>query len=168
MTNIFIVSDTHFGHSNILNFTDYEGKKVRSFNDVTDMDEHMIQRWNTVVGHNDHVYHLGDVYFGKGYEVLYRLNGKKRLLVGNHDDPKSEHLLKHFEKIMLWRKFDDMILTHIPIHPTQFPGKTSYNLHGHIHGNVSPTPQHYNCCVEVQDYTPREITDIYKEIKHGK
>ena len=38
--------------------------------------------------------------------------------------------------------------------------KVSYNLHGHIHQNQSPTPQHINCCVEVQDYTPKSIEQL--------
>ena len=41
--NIWIVSDTHFGHANILNFTDSNtGAKVRTFNDMYEMDEHMV------------------------------------------------------------------------------------------------------------------------------
>lgn len=90
MSNIWIISDTHFNHKNILGFTDSEGKKFRGdlFKDVSDMNEQMIYNWNSVIKPEDKVYHLGDVYFGSQPEadaILSRLMGKKRLIVGNHD-----------------------------------------------------------------------------------
>ena len=67
MSNIWVISDTHFRHSNILNFIDHNtGKLVRPmFTDVDAMDEHIIERWNSVVKTGDTVYHLGDVVMGK-------------------------------------------------------------------------------------------------------
>jgi calcineurin-like phosphoesterase family protein len=97
MRDIFVISDTHFRHSAILSFKDRNGDPVRGhlFADVDAMDEHMIERWNSVVKQGDVVYHLGDVailktqsdeqWFKKNWA---RLNGSKRLIVGNHDDIK--------------------------------------------------------------------------------
>lgn len=167
VSNIFIISDTHFGHSNILSFKNKDGTKVRDFEDVEHMNEVMVERWNKVVGDSDIVYHLGDVYFDDGHKVLSRLKGKKRLLVGNHDNPKSEYLLKHFQKIMLWREFKefDCVMTHVPVHESSLY-KRKYNLHGHVHrGNhrgLIEDERYINCCVEVNDYTPRSIEDILK------
>ena len=62
--DIWVISDTHFDHANILNFTDAVGKPTRNFADVEAMNEHMIERWNSVVKPGDKVYHLGDVLFG--------------------------------------------------------------------------------------------------------
>jgi len=166
--NIWIVSDTHFGHANILNFTDSNtGAKVRTFHDMYEMDEHMVDRWNKTVKDEDIVYHLGDVYFDNGHQVLPRLRGRKRLILGNHDNAKSSYLQNHFQKIMMWRMWPefDCVLSHVPLHESSMY-KVTYNLHGHIHQNASPTPRHYNCSVEVQDYTPRNIEDIMKEIKN--
>ena len=50
----------------------------------------MIENWNSVVKKGDYVYHLGDVFFGskETFPALWnRLNGSKRLIIGNHDDP---------------------------------------------------------------------------------
>ena len=163
MTHIFIVSDTHFSHANILKFTDSTtGQRIRpQFNTVEEMDEHMVECWNSVVGHNDIVYHLGDVYYDNGHKFLSRLKGRKRLILGNHDNGKSEHIQKYFQKVLMWRMFPEFncVLTHVPMHESSMY-KVQYNLHGHIHQNASPTLRHINCSVEVQSYTPKLIQDL--------
>ncbi len=53
-----------------------------------EMNEYIIQKWNSVVKKDDTVYHLGDVGFGSLEEVkglIEKLNGTKILLRGNHD-----------------------------------------------------------------------------------
>lgn len=161
-SNIFIVSDTHFGHENILNFTDNSGNKIRSFYDIHHMNELMVENWNKTVNDGDIVYHLGDVYFGKGHEVLPRLKGRKRLIVGNHDNPKSEHILKHFQKVMVWRMFPEFnfVLSHVPLHHSTFEYKNLKNVHGHIHQNIIDDPRYINVCVEHTNYTPISIEEI--------
>lgn len=163
MREIFIVSDTHFGHGNMLKFTDSAtGARIRPLWESADeMDEYMIQKWNEVVRDEDIIYHLGDVYFRNGAEILPRLRGRKRLILGNHDNGKDQNLHKHFEKIMMWRMFPEFncLLTHVPVHESAL-FKVEYNLHGHIHQNASPTSKHINCCVEVQDYTPKSIEEL--------
>jgi calcineurin-like phosphoesterase family protein len=162
MTRIFIISDTHFGHENILRFRDSASNElIRNFSDVHDMNEHMVERWNKTINDDDIVYHLGDVYFGKGHEVLGRLKGRKRLILGNHDNAKDQNLQKYFQKISMWRMFPEYncLLTHVPVHESSLY-KVQYNLHGHIHQQASPTEKHINCSVEVQDYMPKLITDL--------
>lgn len=126
-----------------------------------------MDNWNRVVTLQDKVYHLGDVYFGRAEEaadLLARLNGKKRLIVGNHDNIKSSILHKFFQKISLWRQFPELglLLTHVPVHESvlgesRFTGKEMRNLHGHIHQNKSPSEKHINVCVEWTNYTPINI-----------
>ena len=86
----FLISDTHFGHGNILNFTRDDGTPLRGgFTDIDHHDEFLIQNWNKVVGVNDKVYHLGDVgfkSFAKLKETMDRLKGTKILIKGNHDN----------------------------------------------------------------------------------
>lgn len=78
----FFTSDTHFGHENIIKYSN------RPFRDVDHMNEEIVRRWNTVVMPDDVVFHLGDVALGpwqKWDSILTRLNGYKILVVGNHD-----------------------------------------------------------------------------------
>ena len=79
---IFIIADTHFGDENIRRYEN------RPFPDTETMDREMIKRWNETVGENDLVYHLGD-FCSQGEErcreLIAELHGRKRLLIGNHD-----------------------------------------------------------------------------------
>ena len=167
MRNIFVISDTHFGHSNILTFTNYDGSMVRSFSSCEEMDELMIENWNKTVSDQDIIYHLGDVYFGKGYNHLHRLKGRKRLIIGNHDNPKSEYLINSFEKIMMWRMFPEfnLLLTHVPVHEStlgerRFKNVPMTNIHGHNHCNPSPAGNYKCVCVEQTNYMPINIEEL--------
>jgi len=165
MSRIFIVSDTHFSHANFLRFKDENGNLIRNFSCVEEMDEFMVTRWNSVVEDQDIVYHLGDCYFADGHKHLPRLKGRKRLILGNHDNAKDQNLHKHFQKISMWRMFPeyDCLLSHVPVHESSL-FKVHWNLHGHIHQQASPTDRHINCSVEVQDYMPKLITDLVPKL----
>lgn len=174
MKNIWVISDTHFDHANILKFADDAGNLIRGsrFSSVDEMNEHIIGRWNSVVKPGDKVYHLGDVVFGDDKEAWMkrhwsRLKGRKRLVVGNHDNIKLMSSGGWFDKVDLWRMFPEfgLLLTHVPVHPStlgenRFDGHLMLNVHGHIHQNASP-PGNYRCvCVEQTDYTPVNIEDL--------
>lgn len=79
----WFTSDLHFGHSNIIRYSD------RPFADTEAMNEALIDRWNAVVGNDDEVWVLGDVALGGWRETLpshvRRLQGRKVLVPGNHD-----------------------------------------------------------------------------------
>jgi calcineurin-like phosphoesterase family protein len=168
MRDIFVISDTHFSHSNILKFTGLDGQLVRpEFNSVEEMDELMIENWNKTVRDNDIVYHLGDVYFNKGHTNLSRLRGRKRLILGNHDNGKSMYLQNTFQKIMMWRMFPEfnIVMSHVPIHESSLnTEKCAYNVHGHIHEKNSPSDRHINVSVEKINYTPISIDEIRKNM----
>jgi calcineurin-like phosphoesterase family protein len=94
MSNTFLISDTHFGHENILTFKRTDGTLLRpGFVDIKDHDHEMIKRWNMIVNKNDKVYHLGDVgfmNFAYVKEIFDQLNGTKVLIKGNHDNFKMD------------------------------------------------------------------------------
>lgn len=78
---IYFTADTHFGHENVIRFCN------RPFSSADEMDEMLIQNWNSRVKDNDTVYILGDMFFrsANAESILQRLKGKKRLIIGNHD-----------------------------------------------------------------------------------
>ena len=173
--DIWVISDTHFDHANILNFTDREGRPTRGdrFTDVEDMNEQMIANWNSVVKPGDKVYHLGDVLFGTRKEEwmnknMPRLNGQKRLIVGNHDNIKFMAAGGWWSKIDLWRMWPEfgLLFTHVPVHNStlgeshRFGEGSMVNVHGHIHQNPSPTEFHRCVCVEQINYTPINIEEL--------
>lgn len=171
--NLWLVSDTHFDHANILKFKDSDGRPTRPFDTVEQMNETMIDRWNSVVKPGDKVYHLGDVVFGEDKAAWMskhwpRLNGQKRLIVGNHDRIKLLSSGGWFSKVDLWRMFPEfgLLLTHVPVHPStlgeshRFGEGKMVNVHGHIHTNPSPDGPYRCVCVEQINYTPVNIEEI--------
>lgn len=167
MKKIWVISDTHLGHANILNFVDYNGNKVRNFDNVDQMDQCILDHWNEKVKPGDIVYNLGDVFFGdkeKFQKMWPKFNGRKRLIVGNHDDVKYLSSGSFFQKVMLWRMFSEhnILLSHVPIHESSLyrsknSDKPMKNLHGHIHTMDSPPGPYVNVCVEKTNYYPVEL-----------
>lgn len=170
--NIWITSDTHFNHEKIISWTTKDRKSVRPFSSVEEMDETLIENWNKNVKQGDIIYHLGDVVFGQKEEWLSknmpRLNGKKRLVFGNHDDPKHFVGKGHFSKCSLWRVFSEfnIILTHVPVHEMTVKedraksGRPMLNVHGHIHANEAYSKYHHCVCVEQTNFAPVNIEDL--------
>lgn len=160
----FFISDTHFFHTNILKFLDDQGHRIRPFNSLEEMHEHMIAAWNSVVKDQDFVYHLGDVtfqYHGAFNNLMSRLKGRKRLIIGNHDKIWNPALQLHFEKADLWKGFSEHNFTasHFPMMQDQLRDG-AFNVHGHIHDNQSKHSWQFNVSVEQIKYTPVHIDEI--------
>ena len=185
---IWFTSDTHFGHSNIL---EYE-KEARPFESVETMNETLIERWNSVVHPHDTVYHLGDFCFGKhNLSIAARLHGKKRLILGNHDLYPCSDYLQYFNKVFGVTYWKNCILSHMPIHPTLLGSRFFLNLHGHLHSkhvrrNVfhmmeiktdkgpvqfskffyeENDPNYFNVSCEQNNLTPIHSDEIMKRLK---
>lgn len=173
MADIWFISDTHFFHENILKFTDNDGRLIRpGFSCAEEMNEHMVERWNGVVKPQDKVWHLGDVAFKTTEKanqldhLLSRLNGHKRMLVGNHDNLKSVALMHRFEKVELWKGFKEegFTCTHIPLRLDSLRDGT-VNVHGHTHQNWLRDPGYINVCVEPRNYTPVHMDELLVEVR---
>lgn len=168
---LWFISDTHFGHKAMLKFMSPDGTLMRPFDSVEEMDELMVQRWNEVVRPSDHVYHLGDVTMRREFlPIVKRLNGHKRLIFGNHDIYEYQHYANvGFKKLMSYRKFGNIVFSHIPIHPMSL-GKPDgaeprWNAHGHVHTNGSPQGRYVNLCVELTNYRPLALYEVRKQIE---
>ena len=100
MSRTWLIGCTHFGHCNIIKFTDNEGNRIRPFDSVEQMDELMIENWNSVVGEKDRIYMMGDFCINRRYiSTAEKLNGRKVLLKGNHDIFKLKDYLPYFDDI---------------------------------------------------------------------
>ena len=176
--NRFLISDTHFGHTNTWEkFTLTDGSPLRPFTSTEEMDEIMVDNWNKTVRSNDTVYHLGDVVIAKrNLETVKRLNGRKILIRGNHDIFKDKDYYEAgFEQIHGVRVFvDQFILSHIPLHPDCVSERFKRNVHGHLHGNrimwapkhpkqLEIDPRYLSVCVEQINFTPISFDDVMKK-----
>jgi len=170
MKNIWITSDNHFSHANIIKFTRLDGSLLRpGFRDITHHDENMIEKWNSVVKSGDKVYVVGD--FGNP-EIANRLIGQKRLILGNHDID-VQKLFGKFKKIQAWRRFKEQnisfVLTHFPmlLGTDHAEREIKFNIHGHIHEKIvmknnQPDLRYINVCVEHWNYTPIHLDELLK------
>jgi calcineurin-like phosphoesterase family protein len=164
----YVISDTHFNHTNIIKYCD------RPFRDTNHMNEIMILNWNNLVKPNDTVIHCGDFSFGNAemaIPIMQRLNGFKTLLRGNHDHKKfwkayaelenvllAEYTYRHVGEYVVWFSHypDDVNLKGTPKHTKKFRSGVDIHVHGHIHNHVvkDPDPRKINVSVEVINYTP--------------
>lgn len=169
MPDLWLISDTHFFHSNILKFEGGRGE----FKSLEEMHETIVDRWNSVVKKGDKVYHLGDVAMSYKEDtlgwLLNRLNGQKRLIVGNHDEISVFTKGSWFGKVQSERYFKDFgfLLTHRPAHESGFKDKWDgrcINVHGHLHRKPSPTKHHYCVCVEQINYTPVNFEELSNDL----
>jgi len=163
--HMFFTSDTHFGHANIIKYCD------RPFSSVEEMDEVLIQNWNSVVKPDDTVYHLGDVAFYKANEkfnsVINRLNGYKLLVMGNHDSlvqtSHSPFYQIDFRVLEITRDRVLVTCSHFPHLSWAGSHRGAFNLHGHMHSKTpisDKTARRYDVGVDANNYTPVAWEDI--------
>lgn len=163
---IYVISDTHFGHANIIKYAN------RPFSDVEEMNKTIMDNWNSVINDNDEIYHLGDVCFTNDYSFLKKLKGKKKLILGNHDS--KNKLSEYFEILQpihelrnLGHKF---VLSHYPIFDWNNKMKGSIHLYGHIHNSIMEYNEKnsFNVCVENIGYCPIKLERIVEFVLTSK
>lgn len=185
----FVTSDTHFGHVNIIRFSE------RPFANVDKMNGELIKRWNNTVGPTDVVVHLGDLALGRIDETLrlgWALNGQRFLIPGNHDRVSSvnqrgsnvEDYTPIYEAAG-WTILDEVVeaeingkpllLSHYPYigdsHDKSKEGDDRFAgarpvdsglplVHGHVHNLWSERGREFNAGVDVRDFTPVSASNI--------
>lgn len=160
MSRTFFIADPHFGHSRVLA---YDG---RPFANIDEMDREMVKRWNKAVKANDTVWLLGDLCLSTNSQYITqlvgRLNGRKNLVMGNHDKKSVDFYYKagfarvYDHSVLLHDRF---ILSHKPVYLEE--GSQFFNIHGHVHNHeLYPTESDRSCCVSCcrWDYRPVRLT----------
>ena len=161
MAKIWLISDTHFGHTNVIKYCN------RPFESSDEMDKTIIENWNNTIKKYDKVFLLGDVSFHtkeRTKEIIQSLNGYKVLIKGNHDKRSNDFWLdcgfKEVGKypIILNVNDRDLILSHQPISVSVDKGDF-FNYHGHVHNMINDYevvyPNRYKCVsVENISYKP--------------
>jgi calcineurin-like phosphoesterase family protein len=165
MTKTWITADPHFGHAGVCKFLREDGIKLRPWDFPEEMDEALVENWNSVVGEHDRIYVLGDVCINRrALNTLYRLKGRKVLVKGNHDIFQLKDYLPHFDDIRacVVKKHKNgrkVIMSHIPIHPDSL-GRFGLNIHGHLHSNKIADDRYICVSVEHTNFTPIEFTGL--------
>ncbi len=143
MNKVWFTSDLHFGHKNIVKFTNRGTETSQELHD-----DWLMDLWNSTVHNSDIVYHLGDFSFYKDHRetinILNQLKGNKVLIKGNHDH--SDNFAKYSQakltrtEMYLEKKFQldnetkHVVMFHFPISSWHKQSYGSWHLHGHSHG----------------------------------
>ena len=156
---LWFTADTHFGHSNIIQYCH------RPFKSVDHMDRELIRRWNDRVKPDDTIIHLGDFCFkekdGKNFKYYKdQLNGRLTLVRGNHDHNNGSDAVITACSINIGG--EDWFLQHEPCKVAKF------NMNGHIHKlwkiKKEDNAIMVNVGVDVWNYRPININEILREI----
>lgn len=167
--NTWVWSDLHFGHSNILDFSD------RPFENVDQMNNVLVDNFNDCVNSDDISIWVGDISFlnnERTNEILDSCNGYKILVVGNHDLKKGKLKNMNFNEVHVLYLVDfpdlSLVFTHYPMFNLieEYP---YINVHGHLHINHGiDSIRHINVCCEYHNYRPVNLNEIYQWAKIRK
>lgn len=168
---VYFIGDLHFGHANIIRLCN------RPFVDSDEMDEALIKNWNDKVKKDDDVYILGDFcYKSKNSPDYYlkRLNGRKHLIVGNHDYYFLENKavtclfssIKPLNQINIGKK--QVVLCHYPILEWNGYYRGSYHIYGHVHNStknkayewLKNEPMALNAGADINHMTPVSLDEL--------
>lgn len=174
---IWFTSDTHFGHNRIITYCS------RPFIDSIEMEEVMIERFNSRVRPGDLLYHLGDVCWSS-YPLTPRSsptsNGKHgffdrinchqfQLILGNHDGKKIEEYKSRFVWVGDYKKIKvgdiEVVLSHYPFRTWVGRGHGTYHLYGHIHNRLPGDGRSMDVGVDALDFYPISLEEVVEKLK---
>ena len=167
---IYFSSDLHFSHNKEFVWQE------RGFTSVKEMNEAIVERFNSILTDEDTLYLLGDCYMGlldESIPYLKKIKGKKHLIIGNHDTEtkilkyKDENIFEAIgfgDRIKLHKKW--FILSHYPTLTGNASNEKVWNLHGHTHqkDKYGAAPYCYHIGVDSHDCYPVSLEKIYKDI----
>jgi len=155
MSIVRFISDYHFGHKRMA--------KRRGFKDELEMNEYIVKKHNETVHKKDLTIILGDITMetDKWYFYLDQMNGKKKVILGNHDKGKNiNELLKYVVSVHGVLKYKGMFLTHCPIHCRKLESRVRHNIHGDLHEINIPDKRYTNVSCEQMDYKPKTLLEL--------
>lgn len=172
---IFFTADTHFGHRGIIEHCN------RPFATTEEMDNTLIANWNSLVGSDDDVWHLGDFAWSKHAEYLARLNGNIRLVLGNHDKMSAAAKACFTKTCELFtgrvsgnRDLPKFFLFHYPM--VSWPSKSFHHdaggtihLYGHVHGRYTREGEpSMDVGVDTHNFFPYTMEEVLSTIERKR
>lgn len=194
MKNIFFTSDTHFHHKNIVRGTtswdildpNSSHQSLRDFDTLEEHDEALIKSINSVVKHDDILYHLGDWSFG-GHEQIKKFRDRLEcreihLIFGNHDqhiEPIGSPYRSLFTScsyvkqlsLNVDRKYgvvgkQKFFLSHYSHQVWNKSHHGSIHLFGHSHGSLEGIGKSMDVGVDTNNLYPYHLDEIMDIMKY--
>ncbi|MDE0303994.1 MAG: metallophosphoesterase [Albidovulum sp.] len=158
-------ADTHFGHDNIIRYC------KRPFKSSREMDAKIVANIRNCVAEDDDLWIVGDFAFGKNSrdkiylnEIFEALPGRKHLVVGNHDGPKTLELpWETIEKLVEVKDGSGKskhTLCHYPMVTWNGFNRGALQLFGHVHDKWLGSRKSINVGVDVWGFGPIKFEDI--------
>ena len=155
--NVWVTADTHLGHESILKHCN------RPFKNVQEMDDFIIEKWNSKISKQDHVYIVGDFAFNNHAKYLGALKGRKHLIVGSHDSMSSD-CLKRFVTVSEQKQIKYQgrffILSHCPLRTWESCFRGNVHLFGHCHNRMKTYNLSFDIGVDANNYIPFNMNDV--------
>lgn len=180
---IYYTSDNHFFHKRICELSH------RPFSSVEEMNDKITEKWNRRVSNNDDIYVLGDFHLGENFKenlpkTTFRLNGRKHLVLGNHDRAKNNgqiYLDAGFTSVQsrleilvpvpypapcrgMWMA--KVLMQHKPLNYKEMCDY-HYVLHGHMHGVYKNRGIQIDVGVDIRDYEPKTFLELIEGVEPG-
>jgi len=162
----FFIADTHFHHANIIKYCN------RPFSNTVEMNETIINNWNSVVKDGDLVYHLGDFCFGREdyhFDIVFRrLKGLIVFIKGNHDRLAWANRRKFYAAYDSYHEIkvegQDITLCHYSMRVWNKSHHGALNLYGHSHGSLPDDPHALaiDVGVDCHNFTPISFEQVKK------
>ena len=159
---IWFSSDHHFGHKNILEYTE----RKHYFKDIEEMDRILIDNWNKLVKKEDTVYYLGDFTFKNPDEYISKLNGKIKFIKGSHDKYDAPYMRIIKPGILdEYGNLRTIVLCHYAMRSWDKSHYASFCLWGHHHGKLEPYGLSFDVGVDCWDYKPVSLKQVEEKMK---
>ncbi len=183
MSKIYLHADWHFNHEFVAG--------TRGFSSSEEHDERLLEDINATVTKRDVLWVLGDVFMGSisaGLEKVARINGTKRLVLGNHDAAHPMHqrsaaqtrrFLEVFDSVHLHEELRlpgarKVLLSHFPYdgdhgdredrhRQWRLRDEGSWLVHGHVHDEWVRRGRQLNVGVDIFA-RPRSAEEILETI----
>ena len=160
--NTFFTADTHWYHKNIIKYCN------RPFSSIEEMNEILINQWNSKISKGDRVYHLGDFAFGQREKILELtkiLNGSIIIIEGNHDEiGQPENYGFAGKHQLLTVKINGIYITmcHYAMRIWERSHYDSWHIYGHSHGTLESIGKTWDVGVDNNNFTPVEFEELKK------
>jgi len=156
MVNYFFTADEHFGHTNIIKYTN------RPFSNVDEMNHTIISKNNEVVTNSDVVIHVGDFTLASkdfAATMIKQLNGQHIFIDGNHDYWLGGKSKQVWEKTI---KGQHIVCCHFPMYSWPRSHFGSWLCYGHHHGNFSVPCKAVDVGVDTNNFYPYSFEQLSK------
>lgn len=157
---IWFVADTHFHHSSIA--------EARGFSSMKEMDELIMENWNSRVHKSDDIYIIGDFAMMDERKTFSALNGRKHLVCGEYDCLTDAAMdmctdVSWMKDIMInGRRFT---MSHLPMRTWIGSTQGAVQLHGHLHGKRKIPGLCYDVGVDGHGFSPYSFDEIMSMVR---